>query len=192
MKSNMTLFLVSLYCMMVITRADSPKPKTFRQDYVTYKNICREMDWIPKCDCYKETNRGCRGKIVAFHAILYKTLNNVRKNTVIKFRNVLTNEGGGYDATTGKFTAPEDGVYSFSWTYCTDKGSTTYIAGIVDGTTRAYISNSNQASGWQNTSGHLVIKVKKGNQFWVQTISKISKLIHESYTFLSGYKLSGC
>ncbi|XP_062587616.1 heavy metal-binding protein HIP-like isoform X2 [Saccostrea cucullata] len=140
----------------------------------------------------RQENQSCRGNIVAFHATLSKTLNSIPINTVIKFGNVLTNEGGGYNPTTGKFTAPEDGVYSFSWTYCTDKGSTTYIAGIVDGTTRAYISNANQASEWQNTSGHLVIKLKKGNQFWVQTITKTSKLIHESYTFLSGYKLCGC
>ncbi|XP_062617245.1 heavy metal-binding protein HIP-like [Saccostrea cucullata] len=191
MNSNMALILVLMCCMMVITRADSPKPKTFRHDYVTYKNVCREMDWIPKCDCHKENNRGSLGKIVAFHAILSKRLNNIPVNTILKFANVLANEGEGYNPTTGKFTAPEDGVYSFSWTYCTDRGSTLYVYGIVDGTVRAYISNNGQASSWQNTSGHLVIKLKKGNQFWLQTAVSTSKIIHESFTFLSGYKLSG-
>ncbi|XP_062617244.1 uncharacterized protein LOC134278953 [Saccostrea cucullata] len=114
MKSNLILFLVSLYCMMVFTRADSPDPKTFLQDYVTYKNVCQEMDWAPKCDYYKETKEGCQGKIVAFHAILSKGLNNIPIDTILKFENVLTNEGEGYSPTTGKFTAPEDGVYYFS------------------------------------------------------------------------------
>ncbi|XP_062621363.1 uncharacterized protein LOC134282953, partial [Saccostrea cucullata] len=139
----MTLFLVSLCCMMVITRADSPKPKTFRHDYVTYKNICREMDWIPKCDCHKITKGGC-GKIVAFHAILSKRLNNIPVNTILKFENVLTNEGKGYSPTTGKFTAPVDGVYSFSWTYSTNKGSRFFVVGVVDGIVRAHLSNYGQ------------------------------------------------
>lgn len=49
------------------------------------------------------------GKIVAFHAILSKKLNNVPTNTIIKFGKVLVNEGSGYNAATGKFTAPFDG-----------------------------------------------------------------------------------
>ncbi|XP_061187452.1 complement C1q tumor necrosis factor-related protein 3-like isoform X2 [Saccostrea echinata] len=192
MNSKTTLFLVSLLCMIIFTRADSPKPKTFRHDYVTYKNVCREMDWVPKCDCHKEIKGGCQGKFVAFHAILSKRLNNIPVNTILKFGNVLTNEGGGYNPSTGKFTAPEDGVYSFSWTYCTNKGSNVYVVGVVDGTIRAYISNHGQANNWQNTSGHLVMKLKTGNQFWIKTYASTSKTIHENYTFLSGYKLSGC
>lgn len=131
------------------------------------------------------------GKIVAFHAILSKKLNNVPTNTIIKFGKVLVNEGSGYNAATGKFTAPFDGVYSFSWSYCTDKGTNAYLGGYVNGNLITKISNKAQASSWKNTSGHLVIKLKKENQFWVQTYAFVAQLIEQEYTFLSGYKLSG-
>lgn len=134
----------------------------------------------------------CSGKTIAFHAILSSRLTNVSPNTIIKFRKVLVNEGSGYNPTTGKFTAPLDGVYSFSWTYCTHRGSSAYLGGYVDGKLIANISHYGQTSTWRNTSGHLVIKLKKGNQFWVQTYYVTAQHIHEEYTFLSGYKLSGC
>ncbi|KAJ8302275.1 hypothetical protein KUTeg_021262 [Tegillarca granosa] len=38
---------------------------------------------------------------------------------VIRFENVLLNEGNGYNSATGEFTAPTDGVYVFSWTILT-------------------------------------------------------------------------
>lgn len=134
----------------------------------------------------------CKGKIIAFHAILSTRLTNTPKNTIIKFGDVLVNEGKGYNRTTGKFTAPLDGVYSFSWSYCTDKGSNAYVGGYVDNKLITKITSYGQASSWKNTSGHLVINLKKGNQFWVQTFSYTVQLINEDYTFLSGYRLSGC
>lgn len=134
----------------------------------------------------------CKEKTIAFHAILSSSLSNTPANTIIKFGNVLVNEGSGYNPTTGKFTAPLDGVYSFSWTYCTNKGSNAYLGGSVDGKLIARISNYDQKNTWKNTSGHLVIKLKKGNQFWVQVFSQTAQHIHGEYTFLSGYKLSGC
>lgn len=135
---------------------------------------------------------GCLEKIVAFHAVLSRVLQNAPVNTIIKFGNVPTNEGGGYNRTTGKFTAPTDGVYSFSWTYCTNRGSTTYTCAMVDGKPTGYAVNQGQSSTWQNTSGHLVIKLRKGSQFWIQTFYKTAQWIHKDYTFLSGYRLSGC
>ena len=102
------------------------------------------------------------------------------------------NDGSGYNSKNGKFTAPVDGTYSFSWTYCTNKGSNAYLGGYVDGVLTAKISNHGQSSAWQNTSGHLLVKLKKGNQFWIQNYDYTAQLIHEAYTFLSGYKISGC
>lgn len=134
----------------------------------------------------------CKGKTIAFHAILSKNLNNLPRDTIIKFKNVKLNEGNGYNPVTGKFTAPENGVYSFSWTYGTTRGGNVGIEGYVDGDCKAQIATTGQTGNFKNTSGHLVIKLKKGNQFWVQSSHYTANLIHERFTFLSGYKINGC
>lgn len=40
------------------------------------------------------------------------------------------NEGNAYDKTSGEFTAPSDGIYSFTWTTLTKAGKT-FITEIV-------------------------------------------------------------
>ena len=145
--------------------------------------------YISKCLIFPPD---CQGKTIAFHANLSKRLTNVPKNTIIKFDRTLVNEGNGYDPNTGKFTAPVDGVYSFAWTYHTKKGSIAYLCGFVDGKLTAYVGIENQSSTWENTSRNLVIKMKKGSQFWIQIFHATVQLIHEEYSSLSGYKLSGC
>lgn len=113
------------------------------------------------------------------------------RKTIIKFKDVALNEGNGYNPNTGKFTAPMDGVYSFSWTYHTKSGSTNYLFGFVNGKLRAM--SGTVATSWQNTSGHLVAKLKKGDQFWVENSLFTASLIYYRYTYVSGYKIgNGC
>ena len=85
-----------------------------------------------------------------------------------------------------------DGVYSFSWTYHTNRGSNAYLGGYVDGKLTAYVGIMQQSSGWEKTSRNLVIKMKKGSQFWIQIFGATAQVVHEDYSSLSGYKLSGC
>ena len=42
--------------------------------------------------------------------------------TVMPFKNILWNEGGGYSTVTGKFTAPVTGIYQFNAHICLEKG----------------------------------------------------------------------
>lgn len=113
------------------------------------------------------------------------------KDTIIKFGNVEVNDGNGYNPTTGKFTAPEDGIYSFLWTYHTPKDSVVYLCGYVNGKLRA--SSGTRATNWQNTSGHFVGKLKKEDQFWIENDHFTATFINNfKYTYLSGYKIAGC
>lgn len=111
------------------------------------------------------------------------------KDTIIKFENVEINQGNGYNPATGKFTAPVDGLYSFLWTYHIK--SEVYLYGYVNGKIRAKIGSSS-TSNWQNTSGHFIGKLKKGDQFWIASFYGTAPLIHENFTYLSGYKINGC
>ncbi|KAJ8299178.1 hypothetical protein KUTeg_023238 [Tegillarca granosa] len=42
-----------------------------------------------------------------------------KRNTIIKYNQVTTNIGNGYNANTGKFVAPVSGIYMFAITVST-------------------------------------------------------------------------
>ena len=132
-----------------------------------------------------------QGNIIAFNALLSNGLYNIPVHTIIKFKEVTLNEGNGYDPNTGKFTAPVDGVYYFAWTYCSLRNSDAYLCGYVDGKLTARIALKGQHVHWQNTSGHLVTKLKKGQKFWIAVHGYPVKNLYPRFTFLSGYKLPG-
>lgn len=51
---------------------------------------------------------------IAFFAGLNENMGPVTKHTDIVFDSIITNIGHGYDATTGRFTAPVNGTYQFN------------------------------------------------------------------------------
>lgn len=130
------------------------------------------------------------GTTVAFHVYLKNSISSLSQNQIIKYDHVVTNIGEGYDTTTGKFTVPVDGVYSFTWTYLTKKGARAYIGGVIDGKQVVWTVMEDQTATWASTTGHLVVRMKKDSQFWTPNFSRYATYIHAPYTFLSGYKIS--
>ncbi|XP_060566009.1 cerebellin-3-like, partial [Ruditapes philippinarum] len=68
--------------------------------------------------------------------VTYKNL--VNGGTVI-FGSTLVNEGNAYNTSTGIFTAPVNGTYSFSIQMCSYKQKQVVLHLIVDGTTYATV-----------------------------------------------------
>ncbi|XP_078341004.1 collagen alpha-1(X) chain-like isoform X2 [Crassostrea virginica] len=183
---------LAFICVVVISYGDAAQqnPNNFLSSYNVQECICQKMGWEPKCS--REPITGCPGNVIAFHVVLSKRLWNVATSTIIKFGRVDLNDGNGYDPNTGKFTAPVDGVYFFSWTFHINKGTTVYLCGYVDGKCKSHVGINNSTSNADNIHGHLAIRMKKGNKFWIQTFWTTVQLLQENYSFLSGYKLSGC
>eukprot|EP00105_Crassostrea_gigas_P014079 XP_011430626.1 PREDICTED: complement C1q tumor necrosis factor-related protein 3 [Crassostrea gigas] len=175
---------LTLLCM---TLAENNDNSAFIKRLRSYKNTCREIGWEQCCD---RRTWNSNDTTVAFHVYLKNSISSLSQNQIIKYNHIVTNIGEGYDTSTGKFTAPVDGVYSFTWTYLTKKGAKAYIGGVLDGKQIVWTVMEDQTATWASTTGHLVVRMKKGSQFWTPNFSRYATYIHALYTFLSGYKVS--
>lgn len=70
------------------------------------------------------------------------------------------------------------------------KGATVFIGGFVDGKQIVWTGIFAQSATWASTTGNLVIRMKKGSQFWTPNYDSHVAYIHNDYTFLSGFKIS--
>lgn len=169
---------------MFIQPVETTSPSQFIDDIKGYRRACKSIGWEPKQDC-------AAYDVVAFHANLKSHLTNTPINTTIKFENVQLNKGEGYDPATGIFTAPEDGVYSFAWSFLSQKGGTVYIAAVVDNVDHVHTCIHDQQSQYINTSGYLLYELKKGTRVWIRTYYTPATFIHGGfYTYFSGSKIS--
>lgn len=202
------MFGLCIYALMQNIQATSPSQ--FIEDINGYRRACKSIGWEPKqgidtlnlvilifirlsdfmwvyiffLDCVAYN-------VIAFHANLKSHLNNVPVNSTIKFENVQLNKGNGYDPKTGIFTAPEDGVYSFAWSFLSQAGGTVYIAAVVDNADHAHTCIETQQSKFINTSGHLLYELRKGNKVWIRTWHIPATFIHGGfYTYFSGSKIN--
>ncbi|XP_062572262.1 C1q-related factor-like [Saccostrea cucullata] len=169
-----------------MTRGDSPKPKTFRHDYATYKNVCREMDWVPKCDCHKETKEG----IVAFSAYQSAAKNYKAYETWI-FDTVLVIDGNSYDESRGIFTAPSEGTYVFTWATLTDPNKMTHPFLWVNGQFKGYAAFNNSITSqkfWSSGSNTVLVRLKKGDKVNIASGYRAT-YAREKYTSFSGWKM---
>lgn len=99
-------------------------------------------------------------------------------NAVLKFINVVTNVGHGYDSSTGFFTAPANGTYSFNVIVCTYISHYANVGLVVNGVrvVNLYTYGSNDA-----TSRTLSVSVllKQGDK--VQAMTDATQSNHYFY-----------
>ncbi|XP_071135975.1 heavy metal-binding protein HIP-like [Mytilus edulis] len=123
----------------------------------------------------------------AFFANLSKTLSNLKSDQIVKFDTIVTNVGKPYSPKTGKFTAPRDGTYTFSWTCLTFAKSrfetrlavnNQYISG-----NRANAQNINQ---YVQATKNVVVQMKKGDVATVRVLGSYGlSLYGGGYNFSS-------
>ncbi|XP_053372692.1 complement C1q and tumor necrosis factor-related protein 9A-like [Mercenaria mercenaria] len=107
---------------------------------------------------------------VAFYAhhVTETTLD--KTDQIIVFDSVLTNEGSGYDTSTGIFTAPVEGMYQFTVHICTYSGKYSFIGLVLADKVIASTSNFASNSYTCNSVG-AIARVKSGEQVWVKCTS---------------------
>ena len=89
-------------------------------------------------------------------------------NERLVFRDVLLNEAGVYDPTTGKFTAQIGGTYAFTYSLCIDSGKYMSFRIIVDGReiSRDYKHERNALT---MVSAYAVVPLTAGSEVWIES-----------------------
>ncbi|XP_060573146.1 complement C1q-like protein 2 isoform X3 [Ruditapes philippinarum] len=103
---------------------------------------------------------------VAFHVHNVNDLVLDTNNEVLVFESIITNEGSGYDKSTGIFTAPIEGTYFFTVHVCTANSKYSPIGLVLDSTFVARSINFDKDT-YTCGSVSAIVKIKSGGQVWV-------------------------
>ena len=84
------------------------------------------------------------------------------------FSDVLLNVGGVYDAETGKFTAPVNGTFAFTFSLCTDKRKAAAFQIKAEDKIISREFNSDRLAA-SSVSSYAIAVLNKGEKVWVET-----------------------
>ena len=111
----------------------------------------------------------------------------------IKFNDVTLNIGNGYNPSTGKFTAPIDGIYQISVSYLQRNGYMSYVQLIKDGKLYSYLHANHKNH--DQLSKTVLMQLKKGQSVrprgsvWYKS-SSYAVYGSGRYTTFAGYLIS--
>lgn len=119
------------------------------------------------------------------------TFQNMRNHETVIFDKVSLNEGKAYDSTSGKFTAPLDGTYSFTWTTLTQSGK--YFLSEIVRNGQPFVYNWTDGRGLTGSTmstSHANIKMQKGDKAWIRVHGSSGQFVRGGdYSYFTGAKL---
>ncbi|XP_060578804.1 complement C1q tumor necrosis factor-related protein 5-like [Ruditapes philippinarum] len=131
-------------------------------------NITDEM--LKRGDAIQRREEKLEQPSIAFYAHHLKDLALDTTNEILIFEKTITNEGTGYDTSTGLFTAPVGGLYQFVVHTCAYKGKYSYLGLVMEGNVIAADANYGDTNYGCNTFG-AIVRVKSGEKVWVKSTS---------------------
>ncbi|XP_060564594.1 complement C1q subcomponent subunit C-like [Ruditapes philippinarum] len=120
-----------------------------------------------------ELSENIKKPSVAFFAHNVVDLQLEKTDKIIIFTTATTNEGSGYDTSTGIFTAPVGGLYQFIVNFCTYVKKHSPLALVQSGNVIARSSNYDSTDHTCN-SFSAVIRVNSSEKIWVKCLSGTS------------------
>ena len=106
---------------------------------------------------------------MAFTAIVTQDMTSKNEQTLV-FPHIISNVGGGYNGSSGVFTAPRDGVYVF---FCKITGrvnpSYMYFEFILNGSAKTRnLVLGGSANPFRTSSNSIVLQLTHGDRVWVK------------------------
>lgn len=106
----------------------------------------------------------------AFSAYLSGDVAEISKDFTIHFNTIITNIGNHYNKHTGAFTAPQHGVYVFTWNLYCNTGGHIYSQLVVNSNVvGAMLTDAEGASSVRSVTGTVVVEVNQGDVVFVRT-----------------------
>lgn len=130
---------------------------------------------------------------VAFFARLdEKELTGVAQNQTILFDKIVLNAGSAFDMSTGQFTAPGDGFYSFSVSVTSDLGHNHQLqVALMKNNDILARAHAHGDSGHLDQGGvSIVVGLAAGDKVYVRsTYDEVTDFYGEGLTTFSGYQV---
>ncbi|XP_048765819.2 heavy metal-binding protein HIP-like [Ostrea edulis] len=183
---SMVMLRVTLVLMVILTELYAKETtQDFISKYNKYNTVCRGMGYKTK---------SCKGRdhgVIAFHARISTALQNLGSQAVVIFGRTTLNSGSAYNNDTGIFTAPTDGIYSFTWTILTISGSYFHTEIVINGNTVGYnhVDGKSGSFHYASSSVTAVIRMKKKDKVWIRTHAGEGKYACQDWSSFSGYQL---
>lgn len=104
----------------------------------------------------------------------------MNKNSIVKFDNVITDEGGDFNPGDGIFVSPISGIYLFSWTVFTHSSKSVdtelRVDNVIIDSMYAYIGTTSHVP----ATKVVLCQVKKGDHVWIQTSKDYTENVFET------------
>ncbi|KAL6471271.1 hypothetical protein MHYP_G00199210 [Metynnis hypsauchen] len=134
--------------------------------------------WEGLTDLNEQIDEVTGGRNIAFAAFLSSTpgcFGPFTRNVSIPYQNITLNQGYGYNAALGAFTAPRPGLYSFSYTVYSNvgpAGERLYhkVQLMKDGQVIASSWEDNREDSEDSATQTVLLQLKQGNQVYVELV----------------------
>jgi hypothetical protein len=118
-------------------------------------------------------------------------LNSLGNYAAVVFGKVTLNSGSAYNGKTGIFTAPADGIYSFTWTILANNGYYFNTQIVINGNIVAYNMADSKTGGshYAATSTTAMIRMKRKDKVWIRAHGKQGVYAISDWSSFSGFRM---
>ncbi|VDI65928.1 Hypothetical predicted protein [Mytilus galloprovincialis] len=189
----MRLIALRLVGFIVFSTVNSQRNKACTKNVNLWKSIQYQLKLAETTDgCCGYKTKELRGQNkVGFLARFSKNQRNVHSGATLVFDNVVTNTGSGYDASTGQFVAPYEGLYYFSWTILT--GTSSYFISDIFHNGNKIASNFSDGTGI--STGHIsasqsvMLQLAAKDRVYIKTHRTGQFRYGETWSTFSGFRI---
>ena len=118
-------------------------------------------------------------------------LQNLGSYAAVVFGKVTLNAGSAYNGNTGIFTAPTDGIYSFTWTILTQAGYYFNTQIVHNGNIVGYnhADGKSDSAQYEASSTTAMIRMKRKDKVWIRTHGNQGKYALQNWSSFSGFRM---